>query len=325
MGEKRLDYIPLVDIIENKVALRSVDVEGEAFRELVESIRSQGILDSINVREKVDEETGETKYEIINGLHRVTAAKELGLDTVPAQVLSASEGDVLEMQLVANLMRVDTKPSEYTKQIRRMLNMNPMLTIGELSQKLGKGPQWIQDRLSLGKIKNDKVMALIDENQITLANAFALAKLPEAELPDWIDSAMTQEAAEFVPRVNQRVKEIRDAERKGRDANPPTFEPTAHSRKIKDVKAELDSGEAADVLISQTGVSSAKEGFTLGVQWCLHLDVISVEAQRVKWEEREAARAEAKKKREAEKAKKKAEAAAAKAAEAKEAAEALEG
>jgi colicin import membrane protein len=128
---------------------------------------------------------------------------------------------------------------------------------------------------------------------------------------------MTDAPDEFVPAVHARVKEIREAKRKGKDAEPQEFVPSAFLQKLGDIKAELEAGNVAEVLIKQTGTTDAKAAFLLAIKWVLHLDPVSVEDQKAKNEARKQEKEEAKKRKAAEKAKKKAEKAAEKAEEAK--------
>lgn len=316
--------ITLDSIRANPVALRAVNTESEEYLGLVDSIRSQGLLTAISVREKKDPESGDLFYELIDGLHRFTASKDAGLSEIPAIVQDADDARSLEMQIVANIHKIETKPAEYSKQLRRMLALNPMMTESELAQKLGKSRKWIQDRLSLNKISNQTIIDLVNSGEINLSNAYALAKLPEEEQADWVTRAQTEEPQVFVAAANERAKEIRDARRKGRDASPPEFQPTAHMRKLKELKEELETSSAASAIVAQEGASSAEEGFAAGIKWALNLDKASVEAQQAKWEADQQAKAEARKKREAEKARKKAEKAAKAAEEAQQAAAEVE-
>lgn len=179
------------------------------------------------------------------------------------------------------------------------------MTESELAEKLAKSPAWIKDRLSLTKITNEKITQLIDENKICLSNAYALAKLPPEEMEAFVDRAMTMKPKEFTPEVNARVKEIRDADRKGENASGPEFTPTAYLQKLRDIKEEREKGEIAKILCK--GLKNATDGFAVALDWVLHLDVESVKVAKAEWEERQARKAEARKKREAEKKKKKAE------------------
>ena len=138
--------------------------------------------------------------------------------------------------------------------------------------------------------------------------------MPAAEQANFIDRAMMMTPQEFVPTVNARVKEIRDAKRQGRDLAPAEFVAVPHLQKLVDVKSEYESPTVGPVLIAENGAKTALDGFKLGIAWALHLDSRSVEAAKQRDAERKAAAEAEKEKRKAEREKKRAEEAAAAAA-----------
>jgi ParB family chromosome partitioning protein len=313
MGE--VIKIKLSDIRENPVALRAVNRESEAFQGLVASMRSVGFFGAITVRPQTDPETNQSYYEIIDGLHRYSAAKDAGLDEINAEVRPLDQDRLLEMQIMANFHKVDTKPMEYAKQLRRILARNPMMTEMDLANRLGASPQFIQNRLGLNKIDNPKVAELINEGKIPLSNAFALTKLPASEIPEWVERAMTSKFEEFGPAVQARAKEIRESSRAGKDAAPPTFAPVAHLRKLSEIKdAAADINNLSGVI---GGITDPAAAATVALQWVLHLDPKSVEVQKAAFDQREAEREQ----KRVEAAKKKAEAKAEKARKAQQEAE----
>jgi len=313
-----LKMIPLADIRENAVALRNVTRETESYQGLVDSIRGRGVLNAINVREKHDPATGVAYYELVDGLHRFSAAKDAGLSEIPAQILKLEDAEVLEAQIIANVQRVETRPVEYSQQLRRILAANPMMTESELAHKLSKSPAWIQQRLGLNKISNEKVKTLIDEGKIVLSNAYALAKLDEGDQVEFLDRAQIDPPDVFVGAVNARAKEVREAKRQGKDPAKAEFQPVAHMQRLVDVKDAMADSSIAQEVISATGASNSLEGFMAALQWVLNLDPTSVAAQRAKWEAQRAAREEAKAARNAEREAKKMAEAAASSAEAEE-------
>lgn len=321
----KLITVAIAAINENPSRLRSVDRENEDYLGIVESIRNRGFLGAITVRQQKDEDGNivEGEYELIDGLHRYTAAQDAGLEEIPVNVVEMDDDSaVLEAQILANVHKVETKPIEYTNQIKRLMARNPLWTLNELANRLGKSEQWLKQRLSLSRIKNERIQDLVDEGKIKLTNAYAMTRLPDDEMEDFIEDAMVMDGQEFVDKVTQRVKDIREARRKGEDAGETEWQPTAIPRKRGELVSEHESHEAREALTAQAGLqgTDAKAAFDLAIAWALHLDPVSVEAQRAKYEEQQAAKAEAKKKREAEKAAKKAEEQEKKAREAAEAA-----
>lgn len=321
MGEAgTLQQINLSEIRESPVALRKVDRTSEEYLGLVDSIREKGVLNAILAREFKDEESGETVYMLVDGLHRYSAAQDAGLETIPAQVLSLNEAEALEAQIMTNVHKIETRPVEYSRQIMRVLSGNPLLTVTELAKSLAKSPSWISSRLGLLKLTDD-IGKLVDENKINLSNAYALAKLDKAEQVDWIDRAMTENPSTFMPAVNTRRKELRDAARKGKDAAPAEFQPVAHLQKLKDIKDERESPQVRATVLKDMSAKTAADGWDAAVAWILHLDPKSIEAQKVKQDQRDKEREEAKQRRTAERADKKAKDAAEKAVVLKEEAE----
>lgn len=304
MGD--LKVVKLSEIRENEVALRTVNRESESYLGLVESIRSKGFLGAISVREQTDDE-GNTFYELIDGLHRFNASKDAGRETINVDVVDLDKDQVLEAQIMANIHKVETKPIEYTRQLKRILTRNPLMTEAELASKLGKSTTWIAGRLSLNKLASEQAKQLVNEGKIGLSNAYALAKLPAEEQADWLDRAMTLAPDEFIPQTTDRIKKLREARRAGKDAAPAEFSPVPHLQKLKALKEENDEGKMGSALCAKHGLSTALDGFAMGVAWALHMDPDSVEVQKEKDTERRVQREEKKKKNAAARATKKAE------------------
>jgi len=291
MGE--LKKVKLSDIRENDVALRTVNRESEEYQGLVESIRSKGFIGAISVRERFEED-GTSYYELIDGLHRFNASKDAGRADINVDVVDLNEDQVLEAQIMANIHKIETKPIEYTRQLKRILTRNPLMTESELAVKLGKSQSWISGRLSLNKLASEQARELVDEGKIGLSNAYALAKLPPEEQADWLDRAVTLPPDEFIPQTTERLKQIREDRKAGRDSSPAEFVATAHLQKLVALKDEYSTPQIGPSLCQRNGVTTAAGGFAMGVAWALHMDPDSVEIQREKDAERVAQREEKK-------------------------------
>jgi ParB/RepB/Spo0J family partition protein len=276
----RPKVVQLSQIRENPSALRNVNKTAEDYLGLVDSIRAKGVLNPVVVREIKDSD-GNITYGLIDGLHRFTGALDAGLTEIPANVIEASDAEVLEAQIITNIHKVETRPVEYSKQLMRILAGNPTMTAASLATKLAKSPTWISERLGLIKLEA-RIAKLVDEDKINLSNAYALAKLPADEQAHFVDRAMTMQPNEFVPTVNTRVKELRDAKRQGRNPNAAEFMPVPHCRKLGEIKTEFEQNEVGPRLVAELGLTTALEGFKTGVAWTLHMDSMSIEADRQK-------------------------------------------
>jgi len=299
--EERLASIALSDIQVNPEALRGVNKTDVDYLEFAANVASRGVLTPISVREVVDTETNRRYYQLIDGLQRFTASGDAGFPTINAVIRSSGDEDVFEEQIIANVFRIETKPIEYTHQLRRILRSDPSMTMAALAAKIGKSDSWLKQRLQLTKLCPE-VAELVDGNAINLNNAYALATLPPENQTELIEAAMNKTYQEFAPIADARRKELNKARRQGKSDEPVVFEPRQALRKAGDIGEELKSSKVASAVLAQAGASTADEGWAAALQWVLSLDPISVEEQKRKWEEAQAAlaakREEAKKDRE---------------------------
>jgi ParB family chromosome partitioning protein len=283
------------DIREGPDGLRPCDTENESFQGLVESIRLRGFLSTITVRPMVDED-GNNYYEILDGLQRFHACKLAGLKTIRCIVVNDFDNsDKTLWQIMANAHSVPTKPVEYTKALKRLIDMHPTMTKSELSAKLGKSPAFIESRLNLLKL-NEKVQKLVDEGEISLSNAQALSKLPDDEQELFIEQALNSPTAEFASAVNARCKEIADAKRAGKRAENKDFTHVAKLRTLVAIQKEVESG-GGDILSQLGDENTTVQGAVLlALNWAICSDPASIAAQREAYEkmlaEREQARLE---------------------------------
>lgn len=299
MAQSVLKHIPVKSIRENPEALRGVNRKDEEWQLLRDSVEKHGVLTPIIVREISDPETGESYFGLVDGLQRFTAASELGLPEIPANIVDKDESEVIETQFIANAKRIQTKPAEYARAILHILERNPLLTKRELSQRLSMTESWLDNLLKLNELE-PALQKLVDEGAICAANGISLAKLPPEEQMANMDLAQTMGAAEFTKRIALRVKEINEAKRKGRDAAPQEWQPFPHPRKPAEIKEEFENPRIGAELVKKMGCKNAVDGFKAGIAWVCQMDPVSVEALRQKEEDRKLKAKEANEKKKAE-------------------------
>ena len=88
-----------------------------ALEELAESIRIQGIIQPITVRQ-LDQKS----YQLISGERRYQAAKMAGLTTIPAYIRKADDQQMLEMALIENIQRENLNAIEIDLSYQRLLS-----------------------------------------------------------------------------------------------------------------------------------------------------------------------------------------------------------
>lgn len=295
-----LSSIPINQIRENQVSLRTVNRESEKYLGLIDSIKLMGVLNPINVRFKRQQInnpdgsiTDDEYYELVDGLQRFSASKDAGLKEIPAQVVDLQDNEVLEAQIMANIHREETKPIEYTNQLKRILNLNPTMTLSQLAARLGKSEKWVDDRLSIVKIEDENIRSLIDNGDVNLVNAYHLAKLPSSEQKNYLDAAIREPSAKFTPMINARIKELREAKAQGRKAADVQFSPVAYIQKVSDIKNEREHLDTITGLLIKNNITDIYEAAKMTLSWVLHLDPDSVEVQKQKDEEAKAPNREA--------------------------------
>ena len=297
---KEHKLIPVADIEIGDIALRGAELENDQFKGLMQSIKMNGILQSIVVQPSP--ETPD-KYRLIDGLQRVTIMNLLSRTEIPATIIEADETQVLKTQVHANLHRVNTKPAAYGRQIIRWMSLDPTLTTAQIAEELGVGIGWVTLRMNLHTLIQD-IADRVDAGEIGASNAFALAKLPQNEQPEWVKRAIQQSSDIFVEACLARAKELKDAARAGRAAKAEVFTPVRRLRTVADIKGELDLHTIRAELVTQN--MTAVDAFDAAIAWTLHQDPPTVAMEQEKWEADKKARDDKKAKKDAERAEKKA-------------------
>ena len=109
----------LIDLVPGQYQPRTRMDEG-ALYELAESIKVQGIMQPILVRQLRDG-ANQGKFEIIAGERRFRAAKLAGLDSVPVLVRDVADEDAAAMGLIENIQREDRNPLEEAQGVQRLV------------------------------------------------------------------------------------------------------------------------------------------------------------------------------------------------------------
>lgn len=150
------------------------DMQQEGLEELAESIRSQGIMQPIVVRE-----VSKDRYEIIAGERRWRASQLAGLDSVPTLIREVADETAAAMALIENLQREDLNPMEESLAMVR-LQKEFELTHAEIASLVGKSRSTISNLLRLASLRED-VQKLLENGDIEMGHARCLLGLPLEE------------------------------------------------------------------------------------------------------------------------------------------------
>ena len=138
--------------------------------ELAESIKAQGVMQSILVRPVAG-----SRYEIIAGERRWRAARMAGLREVPVVVRDVSDSAALAMALIENIQREDLNPLEEAAGIQRLI-AEFGLTHERAAQAIGRSRTATTNLLRLLTLSK-AVQDLVFKGELEMGHARALLAL----------------------------------------------------------------------------------------------------------------------------------------------------
>ena len=138
--------------------------------ELADSIRENGVLQPILVRERPG-----GFFEIIAGERRWRASRLAGLEEMPVIVLDADDRKVAEIALIENLQREDLDPFEEAAAYRALMD-DFSLTQEEVASRVGKSRPAVANALRLMELP-ESIRAMIRSGAISAGHGRALLTL----------------------------------------------------------------------------------------------------------------------------------------------------
>ena len=164
----------IADLIANRYQPR-IHFDEEKLEELANSIRKNGIIQPIAVREdKLDP----GRYEIVAGERRWLAAQKAGLHEVPIVILDLDDNEALEVAIVENIQRDDLNIIEEAKGYQR-LSEEFGYDHEKIANFMSKSRSHISNTLRLLTLPKD-VIGLIEEGNLSAGQARPLVGLPSA-------------------------------------------------------------------------------------------------------------------------------------------------
>jgi ParB family chromosome partitioning protein len=147
----------------------------EALQELANSIKIQGIIQPVTLRQ-----LGTNSYQLISGERRLQASKLAGLETIPAYIRKADDQQMLEMALIENIQRENLNAIEIALSYQRLLS-ECNLRQEELGDRVGKNRSTVTNYLRLLKLPPDVQIGLRDA-EISMGHARALIGIDDPKM-----------------------------------------------------------------------------------------------------------------------------------------------
>ena len=167
-GDRYLDgAVPIEQIIANRNQPRQ-DFNPKEMQELTDSIKANGILQPLTVRDLDD-----GKFELIAGDRRLRSARDAGLETVPVYILSVeADVEMMEYALIENIQRVDLNPIEEAEGYA-ILCGKYNLDQEEIAKRVGKSRPAIANSLRLLKLPPE-IKSALKSGDISAGHARAI-------------------------------------------------------------------------------------------------------------------------------------------------------
>jgi ParB family chromosome partitioning protein len=178
-------------------------MDQDKLAELAESIKAQGVIQPIVVRE-VARGRGSKTYEIIAGERRWRASQLAGLNEIPVVIRTVDDRTVVAMALIENIQREDLNPLEEAQALQRLIDEFD-LTHAQAAEAVGRSRAAVSNLLRLLELPSE-IRVLVEAGALEMGHARALLTLaPPAAI------ALARQAAEnewSVREVEHRVQQL---------------------------------------------------------------------------------------------------------------------
>jgi ParB family chromosome partitioning protein len=200
----------------------------EALMELAESIRVQGIIQPITVRQ-----LGRDQYQLIAGERRLQASRLIGLTHVPAYVRQANDQQMLEMALIENIQRENLNSIEIALSYQRLIT-ECNLKQEELGTRVGKNRTTVNNYIRLLKLP-PVIQAALRDTKIQMGHARAIINVDNPDIQIKLFNRLIEEDWS-VRRVEEAVRGLSTT-----PENEPERRSTPYKQEIRGLQFKLSS------------------------------------------------------------------------------------
>ncbi len=179
-------------------------MDPERLQELADSIRAQGMIQPIVVREISSGKAG--TFEIIAGERRWRAAQLAGFSDVPVLVKQVPDQAVVAMALIENIQREELTPLEEAQALKRLIDEFG-LTHQQVAEAVGRSRASVSNLLRLMDLPA-QIKTLLEQRKLDMGHARALLTLPAEQAISLARAAVEQEWS---------VRELEAAVRRGQE------------------------------------------------------------------------------------------------------------
>ena len=217
-------------------------MDDAALQTLADSIKTQGIMQPILVRE-----VSPDKFEIIAGERRWRASQMAGLEQVPVLVREIADESALAMALIENIQRENLNAIEIALSYQRLIS-ECSLKQDELGERVGKNRATVTNYLRLLKLPPDVQIAVRD-NKISMGHARAIINVENPDQQLYIfKKTLTEDLS--VRKVEELVRNLSTFSEVEKTVQPPS---SAVNREIAQLQSQLSSHFGTRIVIKSDG------------------------------------------------------------------------
>lgn len=167
--DSNLKHLPIEQLKPGKYQPRK-DMSEESLDELANSIRAQGVIQPIVVRQ-----TDAFEYEIIAGERRWRASQRAQLTEVPCIIKDCPDEAAVAIALIENIQREDLNAMEEAIALQRLMEEFE-LTHQQTADAVGKSRTAVSNLLRLNQL-NSEVKTMLEHGDLDMGHARALLAL----------------------------------------------------------------------------------------------------------------------------------------------------
>jgi ParB family chromosome partitioning protein len=156
-----------VDLIKPNPKQPRTSFDPEALAGLASSIESSGVIQPLLVRPLAD-----GSYELIAGERRWRAARQAGLEKVPAVVRDPEQAERLQVALIENMVREDLNPVEEARACAALVE-DLGLSKEELARRVGRSRPAVSNLIRLLDLP-DEALELLESGELSGGHGRAL-------------------------------------------------------------------------------------------------------------------------------------------------------
>ena len=160
--------ISITDIQKNPYQPRK-EFDGEKLDELAQSIKENGVIQPIIVRQ-----SPVIGYEILAGERRYRASLLAGLKSIPAVVKQLSDQEMMIQSIIENLQRENLNPIEEALAYESLVEKG--FTHAEIADKMGKSRPYISNSIRLLSLP-EQILSEVENGKLSQAHARSLVGL----------------------------------------------------------------------------------------------------------------------------------------------------